>query len=119
MQIWIRRIYDPPTSRDGARILVDRIWPRGISKQQARLQDWHRDVAPSTELRRWFAHDPDRWNGFRERYFAQLDANPNAVAVLKEAVREGRVTLVFAAGDQQYNNAVALREYLLDVLAGD
>jgi uncharacterized protein YeaO (DUF488 family) len=119
MQIWTRRIYDPPTSRDGARILVDRIWPRGISKRQAHLQDWHPDVAPSTELRHWFGHDPDRWEGFRKRYFAELDANPDAVAVLKEAVKKGRVTLVFAARDQQHNNAVALRDYLLDAVAGD
>jgi uncharacterized protein YeaO (DUF488 family) len=113
MQIWTRRIYDPPTSRDGARILVDRVWPRGISKRQAQLQDWHRDVAPSTELRRWFGHDPGRWEGFRKRYFAELDANPDAVAVLKEAMLKGRVTLVFAARDQGHNNAVALRDYLL------
>jgi uncharacterized protein YeaO (DUF488 family) len=115
MQIWIRRIYDPPTSRDGARILVDRIWPRCISKRQAHVQRWHRDVAPSTELRRWFAHDTERWEGFRKRYFAELDANPDTVAVLKEAVRKGRVTLVFAARDQEHNNAVALCDYLLAV----
>jgi uncharacterized protein YeaO (DUF488 family) len=113
MQIWTRRVYDPPTTRDGARILVDRVWPRGISKQEARLQDWHREVAPSTELRRWFGHEPERWDGFRERYFAELDANPDAVARIREAARRGRVTLVFGARDQRRNNAVALREYLL------
>lgn len=93
MQIWTRRVYDPPTSRDGARILVDRIWPRGISKRQARLQDWHRDVAPSTELRRWFAHDPDRWNGFRGRYFPELDAQAGPQLSVAPALTGGSCEL--------------------------
>ena len=117
--IYTRRVYDKEENNRMKTFLVDRIWPRGISKRQAHLQDWHPDVAPSTELRHWFGHDPDRWEGFRKRYFAELDANPDAVAVLKEAVKKGRVTLVFAARDQQHNNAVALRDYLLDAVAGD
>ena len=115
MQIWTRRIYDPPRDQDGTRILVDRIWPRGISKAQARLQGWQREVAPSTTLRKWFAHDPERWDDFRQRYFKELDARPQAVAPLLAASREGRLTLVYAARDETHNNAVALREYLLRV----
>jgi uncharacterized protein YeaO (DUF488 family) len=113
MQIWTRRVYDEPGAQDGTRILVDRVWPRGVSKQQAQLQGWYREVAPSTALRQWFGHDPARWDGFRQRYFAELDANPDAVGRLQAAARQGRLTLVFGARDATHNNAVALREYLL------
>ena len=84
MQIWNRRVYDEPGAQDGTRILVDRVWPRGVSKLQAQLQGWYREVAPSTALRQWFGHDPARWDGFRQRYFAELDANPDGVAALRE-----------------------------------
>ena len=113
MEIRTRRIYDPPTARDGTRILVDGLWPRGISKQQARLDGWWRKLAPSKELRQWFAHDPSRWEGFKERYFAELDAKQEALSALAETSRDGRLTLLFAARDPVHNNAVALREYLL------
>jgi len=113
MQIWTRRIYDPPGEQDGNRILVDRVWPRGVSKDQAQLQAWHREAAPSTRLRKWFAHDPARWDDFRQRYFIELDAKPDVVAPLIAATRQGRLTLLFGARDTQHNNAVALREYLL------
>lgn len=113
MQIGTRRIYDPPGERDGTRILVDRIWPRGISKAQAQLQGWHREVAPSTMLRQWFGHDPERWDDFRKRYFVELDTRPDVVAPLLTAARHARLTLVYAARDEAHNNAVALREYLL------
>jgi uncharacterized protein YeaO (DUF488 family) len=113
MEIQTRRIYDPPTARDGTRILVDGLWPRGISKQQARLDGWWRKLAPSKELRQWFAHDPNRWEGFKERYFAELDAKNEALSILAETSSGGRLTLLFAARDPVHNNAVALREYLL------
>jgi uncharacterized protein YeaO (DUF488 family) len=113
MQIWTRRAYDPPSPVDGTRILVDRAWPRGVAKAGARLDRWDRDIAPSTALRRWFGHDPARWAEFKARYFAELDARPEALAALRRATREGRVTLVYGARDEHRNNAVALREYLL------
>jgi uncharacterized protein YeaO (DUF488 family) len=113
MEIRTRRIYDPPTARDGTRILVDGLWPRGISKQQARLDGWWRTLAPGKELRQWFAHDPSRWEGFKARYFTELDAKQKALSALAEASRGGRLTLLFAARDPVHNNAVALREYLL------
>lgn len=113
MEIRTRRIYDPPTAGDGTRILVDGLWPRGISKQQARLDGWWRTLAPSKELRQWFAHDPSRWEGFKERYFAELDAKHEALSVFAETSSGGRLTLLFAARDSVHNNAVALREYLL------
>ena len=113
MEIRARRIYDPPAARDGTRIPVDGLWPRGISKQQARLDGWWWTLAPGKEHRQWFAHDPSRWEGFKERYFAELDAKQEALSALAEASREGRLTLLFAARDPVHNNAVALREYLL------
>jgi uncharacterized protein YeaO (DUF488 family) len=115
MEIRTRRIYDPPTARDGTRILVDGLWPRGISKQQARLDGWWRTLAPGKGLRQWFAHDPSRWEGFKERYFTELDAKHEALSALAETYRGGRLTLLFAARDPVHNNAVALREYLLRV----
>jgi len=113
MEIQTRRIYDPPAAKDGTRILVDGLWPRGISKQQARLDGWLRTLAPSKKLRQWFAHDPGRWEGFKERYFAELDAKHEALSALAETSRGDRLTLLFAARDPVHNNAVALREYLL------
>jgi uncharacterized protein YeaO (DUF488 family) len=113
MEIRTRRIYDPPTAQDGTRILVDGLWPRGISKRQARLDGWWRTLAPSQELREWFAHDPGRWEGFKERYFAELDAKHEALSALAETSSGGRLTLLFAARDPIHNNAVALHEYLL------
>jgi uncharacterized protein YeaO (DUF488 family) len=113
MEIRTRRIYDPPTARDGTRILVDGLWPRGISKQHARLDGWWGTLAPSKELREWFGHDPSRWEGFKERYFAELDAKHEAWSALAETSSGGRLTLLFAARDPVQNNAVALHEYLL------
>ena len=108
-----RRVYDPPTARDGTRILVDDIWPRGISKQQARLDGWRRELAPSKALRQRLAHDPSRWEGFKERYFAELDAKQEVLSALAETSGDGPLTLLFAARDPAHNNAVALREYLM------
>lgn len=110
--IRLKRVYEPPEPRDGARFLVERLWPRGMSKQQLRVDGWLRDVAPSTELRLWFSHDPHKWDEFRRRYFAELDRRPETWQPLLEAARTGTVTLVFSARDTEHNNAVALKEYL-------
>ena len=111
-RIAVKRAYEPPAATDGRRVLVDRIWPRGVSKDALRLDAWVREVAPSTRLRTWFGHDPARWDEFRRRYGAELDARPDLVARLLEACGRGRATLVFAARDADHNNAVALQAYL-------
>lgn len=108
----IRRVYDAPGNNEGLRILVDGMWPRGISKAGANIDEWLKDIAPSAGLRKWFAHDPDKWPEFLERYSRELDANPEPVERLLEMIRRGPVTLVYAARDTEHNNAVALRAYL-------
>ena len=112
--IGIARAYDDPGETQGARLLVDRVWPRGVSKDELHLDEWIRDVAPSTELRKWFGHDAERWDGFRTRYRAELDANADAVARCLEWMRRGRVVLVYGARDRDRNQAVVLRDYLLE-----
>jgi len=109
----IKYVRDPASAEDGQRILIDRLWPRGVSKERAALSEWRRDLAPSTELRQWFGHVPERWEEFRKRYAHELDANPEAVAELRKWLRQGRVTLVYGARDEERNQAVALRHYLL------
>ena len=111
-QIKIKRAYDDPAHDDGVRILVDRLWPRGLSKAAASVDLWLKDLAPSSTLRRWFNHDPARWAEFRRRYARELDAKDRAIAALRGAVRRGRVTLLFSARDPEHNNAVALQGYL-------
>ncbi len=111
-KIRIKRIYDPPADDDGQRILVDRIWPRGVKREEAHLTEWLKDIAPSTELRKWFAHDPARFAAFRSRYREELARNPEAVAALRAFVKRGAVTLLYAARDEADNNAVVLAEYL-------
>ena len=108
----LKRAYDDPEASDGPRYLVDRIWPRGVKKDALKLDGWIKDVAPSSELRRWFGHDPQKWAEFRKRYFAELDKKPEAWRPLLDAGRKGTVTLVYSAQDSQHNNAVALAEYL-------
>jgi len=108
-----KRVYEPATSHDGFRVLVDRVWPRGLTKEQVRADLWMKDVAPSTALRQWFGHDRSKWEAFKRRYFSELDAQPQAVARLLEEAAKGRLTLLFSARDAEYNQAVALREYLL------
>ena len=110
-RILLARAYDDEIP-EGRRFLVDRVWPRGVSKDALHLDGWLRDAAPSTELRRWFGHDPARWEEFRRRYTAELDARPEAWAPLREAAREGDVVLLFGARDTEHNNAVALRDHL-------
>ena len=111
MDLRIKRAYEPASRTDGKRILVDRLWPRGVSKEKLDAE-WMKAVAPSTELRNWYGHEPARWDGFRERYFAELDAQPEVLAPLREALRHGRVTLIYGARDSEHNQAVALAEYL-------
>lgn len=108
----VKRIYQPPAPDDGQRVLVDRIWPRGVSKEHAALALWLKDIAPSDELRKWFGHEPARWAEFRERYGAELDGNGEAVAQLRGLLRHGKVTLLYGAHDEAHNNAVALAGYL-------
>ncbi|HTI19034.1 MAG TPA: DUF488 family protein [Trinickia sp.] len=112
-RIGLSRAYDLPGERDGARFLVDRVWPRGVTKDALRLESWPRDVAPSAALRRWFGHDPTRWDEFVKRYRAELDANAAAWQPLADAAKHGHVTLVYGARDREHNQAVALREYLV------
>ncbi|MBI2947119.1 MAG: DUF488 family protein [Verrucomicrobia bacterium] len=112
MPIRTKRVYELAAAEDGVRFLVDRLWPRGLKKTELCLDGWLRDAAPSDALRRWFAHEPDKWREFRGRYFAQLDAHPEVTLPILSAAARGRVTLVFGASDVDHNNAVALRDYL-------
>ncbi len=116
--ICVKRIYDPPATRDGKRFLVDRLWARGLKKEKARLDGWTKEAAPSNELRRWFNHDPARWREFEQRYFAELDAAPGAWQPLLQTAGKNDVTLLFAARDTEHNNAVALKAYLEKHLRG-
>ncbi len=110
--IRLKRVYDPPDPGDGRRFLVERFWPRGMKKERLSLDAWVRDVAPSDALRRWFAHDPKKWEEFQRRYFAELDRKPEAWRPLLEAARQGTITLLYSARHLEHNNAVALRAYL-------
>jgi uncharacterized protein YeaO (DUF488 family) len=112
MVIKLKRAYEVPESGDGFRVLVDRLWPRGVSKSAARIDLWLKGIGPSTALRKWFGHDPSKWTTFRDRYFQELDENPEAVEQLMEHMQHGTVTLVYGAKDQERNDAVALKEYL-------
>ncbi|MBE2276563.1 MAG: DUF488 family protein [Rhodobacteraceae bacterium] len=114
--IAIARVYDRPQTPGRARLLVDRLWPRGISKVELAPDDWLRDIAPSNELRKWFGHDPVRWAEFRTRYRSELDAEPEAVAHALDWCRRGPVTLLYSAHDREHNQAVVLQEYLTDSL---
>lgn len=110
--IHLKRAYEEPSPSDGARILVERLWPRGVTKERAAIDLWLKEIAPSPTLRKWFGHDPARWDEFQQRYHEELDANPDAVARLRQKTREGPVTFIYAAKDEQHNGALALREYL-------
>ncbi|WP_199260976.1 DUF488 domain-containing protein [Paracoccus binzhouensis] len=110
--ISVRRAYDPAAPDEGRRVLVDRLWPRGLSREALGADLWLREIAPSDDLRHWFGHDPAKWDEFRRRYAAELDANPEPVRELRLLAKKGPVTLLYAAHDQQHNNAVALRDYL-------
>lgn len=112
MSIRLKRAYDKPAQNDGRRVLVDRMWPRGVRKDEAAIDQWLKEIAPSSDLRQWFGHDPEKWDEFKRRYFAELDRHKDDLAPLAEQARNGRLTLVFAAKDEARNNAVALKEYL-------
>lgn len=108
----MKRAYDPADPGDGPRLLVDRIWPRGIKKDALKIDAWNKDAAPSAGLRRWFGHDPARWQEFQSRYEKELDGNQEAWKPLLQAARQGDITLIYSARDGEYNNAVALKAYL-------
>jgi len=110
--IKIKRAYEPPAKADGRRFLVDRIWPRGVKKEDLALESWTKEVAPSSKLRKWFDHDPAKWDEFKKRYAAELDDNREAWEPLLSAAREGTITLVYGARDETHNQAVALKAYL-------
>jgi uncharacterized protein YeaO (DUF488 family) len=112
MHIQLKRAYDAPAASDGFRVLVDRLWPRGVSKEEAHLDLWLKEIAPSTELRKWFGHDPARWEGFQERYRRELREKTDAVRLLKQKAKEGSVTLVYAARDEEHNGALVLKRLL-------
>lgn len=115
--IRLTRVYDHEPQPGSRSYLVERLWPRGVRREALEMDGWVKDVAPSTELRRWFGHDPERWEEFRRRYFAELDAHAQAWRPLLEAARSGPVTLLYSARDREHNNAVALRDYLRARLA--
>ena len=112
-RIRIKRAYDPPEPGDGTRLLVDRLWPRGLRKEDTALQGWEKDLAPSTGLRQWFGHDPARWEEFRRRYLAEMALNPEPFEAVRKLARSGTVTLVYAARDEAHNHALVLRDFLL------
>jgi uncharacterized protein YeaO (DUF488 family) len=112
MPIDLKRAYDPPARSDGYRVLVDRIWPRGITKGELEVDAWLKDLAPSAGLRRWFGHDPNKWDEFRNRYAQELGLHADALDQLAQRARDGHVTLIFGARDTEHNNAVALKEEL-------
>lgn len=111
--IVIKRAYEEASASDGTRILVDRVWPRGVSKETLRLSTWNKEVAPSTELRKWFNHDPSKWDQFQKRYVAELNHNKASWEPILQAAKTGKVTLVYGAHDPEHNNAAALKAYLL------
>ena len=111
-KLQIRRVYDTPDKADGQRILVDRLWPRGLSKDKAHIDHWIKEIAPSDVLRRWFGHDPEKWVEFSRRYAEELKGNGEAVAALRSAIGGKKTTLLYAAHDTEHNNAVALRDFL-------
>lgn len=117
-EIRLERAYDDPAPGGGPRVLVDRLWPRGVAKEDADLALWLRSVAPTDELRQWFDHDPERWDGFRERYRAELEDRQEELRRLEELARQGPVTLVYAAKDERRNNAVVLRQVLRERMTG-
>jgi uncharacterized protein YeaO (DUF488 family) len=110
MKIKIKRVYEKPDKEDGVRILVDRLWPRGLTKEKASIDLWLKDIAPSTELRKWFGHDPEKWKEFGKRYRDELKKNEEQVSLLKAQMKNGTVTLVYGAKDEEHNEALVLKE---------
>lgn len=112
MSIVIKRVYEGSSESDGTRVLVDRLWPRGLSKKKADIDVWLKDIAPTTELRKWFNHDPDKWAEFKKKYHAEISKNTEALSSLKKYLTNGKVTLVYGAKDEEHNDAVVLKAYL-------
>jgi len=112
VEVALKRVYEAPAATDGYRILVERLWPRGVSKEKARIDLWLKEAAPSHELRRWFDHEPAKWLEFKRRYFEELGTRAEAVVQLRERLEAGKVTFVFASRELRFNNAVALKEFM-------
>ena len=112
MKIRLKRAYELPEKSDGVRLLVERLWPRGLTKEKAEIEEWFKEVAPSQALRKWYSHDPKRWGVFRRRYLEELRGNPEEVERLRARVKEGPVTFVYAAKDEMHNSALVLKDYL-------
>jgi len=112
MKIKIKRVYDKPEAGDGVRILVERLWPRGLSKKNAKVDMWLKDIAPSTELRKWYSHDPAKWEEFRKRYFHEINNNREAVKELRDITEGKDVTFVYGSKEEKYNSAAALKDYI-------
>ncbi len=112
MAVQIKRVYERPAKGDGFRVLIDHLWPRGMKKEDAAIDEWLKAIAPSTALRKWFGHDPEKWEEFKRRYFSELAENREAVAKLADRTKAETVTLVFSSKEERFNNAVALKEYL-------
>lgn len=110
MDIKIKRVYETPAKDDGKRILVDRLWPRGLTKEKAKVDRWLKNIAPSTDLRKWFGHDPEKWEEFKKRYLTELKNNDEQVSILKDEISQGPVTLVYGARDQEHNEALFLKD---------
>jgi uncharacterized protein YeaO (DUF488 family) len=110
--IKLKRVYEKEASEDGVRYLIERLWPRGVKKATLHVDGWLKDAGPTTELRKWFSHDPARWQEFRRRYFAELDRAPENWAPIRDAAQHGTVTLLYSSHDTEHNNAVALKEYI-------
>ena len=111
MNIIIKRVYDEPSKEDGKRILIDRLWPRGLTKEKAQIDLWLKEISPSTELRKWFGHDPSKWTEFKKRYIVEIKKNTTVRSQLEEQLKNGKVTLVYGAKDEKHNDAVVLQEY--------
>ncbi|MFZ0468012.1 MAG: DUF488 domain-containing protein [Thiogranum sp.] len=117
MKIQIKRAYEPPSPGDGSRVLVDRVWPRGITRESLQVDAWLKDLAPSTALRKWFAHEPEKWKAFKQRYFKELDEHPEEIRKLVQRAAAGRLTLVYAARNEKFNNAAAMKKYIERMMA--
>jgi uncharacterized protein YeaO (DUF488 family) len=112
MPVKVKRVYEKPTRADGQRVLVDRVWPRGMKKEEAALDLWLKEVAPSTALRKWYGHDPEKWEEFKARYFKELKKKEEEIRTLRNLMNKGTLTLLFGSKEEKLNNAAALREYL-------
>ena len=116
IEIRVKRVYEEPEESDGRRILVDRLWARGLSKEKAKVDVWVKETAPSTELRRWYGHDPNKWTEFKSRYAAELESNPGQVEEILGEIQAGIVTFLYSSKEEQLNNAVALKEYIESII---